>query len=122
MSASADIAVARAEAERARARLMASAHELQERLSPKVLARDTWEGAKSKGADLVEDAVDAVKARPLATTGVVAALTMFLARGPLMDLAGQLVDGISAKKAKKTKKPTSRRAPRKKQDTTETVQ
>jgi ElaB/YqjD/DUF883 family membrane-anchored ribosome-binding protein len=122
VSASAGIAVARAEAERARARLMASAHELQERLSPKVLARDTWEGAKSKGADLVEDAVDAVKARPLATTGVIAAITMFLARGPLMDLAGQLVDGISARKAKKTKKPTPRRAPRKKQDHTETVQ
>jgi ElaB/YqjD/DUF883 family membrane-anchored ribosome-binding protein len=119
---SADIAVARAEAERARARLMASAHELQERLSPKVLARDTWEGAKSKGADLVEDAVDAVKARPLATTGVIAAITMFLARGPLMDLAGQLVDGISAKKTKQAKKTTPRRAPRKKLDKTETVQ
>ena len=122
MTVSADIAVARAEAERARARLMASAHELQERLSPKVLARDTWEGAKSKGADLVEDAVDAVKARPLATTGVIAAITMFLARGPLMDLAGQLVDGISAKKTKKAKKTTPRRALRKKQDKTETVQ
>ena len=112
------MAAATAEAERARARLMASAHELQERLSPKVLARDTWEGAKSKGADLVEDAVDAVKSRPLATTGVVAAITMFLARGTLIDLAGQLVEGISAKKAKK--KP--RTAPRKKQDETETVQ
>jgi hypothetical protein len=87
-----------------------------------VLARDTWEGAKSKGADLVEDAVDAVKARPLATTGVIAAITMFLARGPLMDLAGQLVDGISAKKTKQAKKTTPRRAPRKKQDKTETVQ
>ena len=122
MSASADIAVTRAEAERARARLMASAHELQERLSPKVLARDTWEGAKSKGADLVEDAVDAVKARPLAATGVVAAITMFLARGPLMDLAGQLVEGISAKKTKKAKKKTPRRGSRKRQDHTETVQ
>jgi len=120
VSGSAEIAVTRAEAERARARLMASAHELQERLSPKVLARDTWEGAKSKGADLVEDAVDAVKARPLAATGVVAAITMFLARGPLMDLAGQLVDGISAKKA--TRKRTPRKASRKKQDTTETVE
>ena len=120
MSASAEVAAARAEAERARTRLMASAHELQERLSPKVLARDTWEGAKSKGADLVEDAVDAVKARPLAATGVVAAIAMFLARGPLLDLAGQVADGISAKKASKKKAP--RKAPRKKQDTTETVQ
>ncbi len=117
MKATPEIVAAQVEAEHARARLMASAHELQERLSPKVLARDTWEGAKSKGADLVEDAVDAVKARPLAATGVVAAITMFLARGPLLDLAGQLVDGISDKKAKKK----VRKAPRKKQDATETM-
>ena len=45
----------------ARARLMATAQELQERLSPKTLARDAWQGAKEKGADLAEDAVDAVK-------------------------------------------------------------
>ena len=50
-----EIAAARVEAERARGRLMASAHELQDRLSPKTLTRDAWEGAKSKGADLVED-------------------------------------------------------------------
>ena len=56
-----EIAAARVEAERARGRLMASAHELQERLSPKTLTRDAWEGAKSKGADLVENAVDAVE-------------------------------------------------------------
>jgi hypothetical protein len=112
-----ETAAARIEAERARARLMASAHELQERLSPKVLARDTWAGAKSKGAELVEDAVDAVKARPLAATGVVAAITMFLAREPLIDLAGQMIDGMSAKKARKK----ARKAPKKKQDDTETV-
>ena len=43
-----DIAAARIEAERARARLMGSAHELQERLSPRTLARDAWQGAKAK--------------------------------------------------------------------------
>ena len=92
------IAAAKAEVERHRARLMATAHELQARISPKVLARNTWQGAKEKGADLAEDAVDAVRARPLAAGGVVAAIAMFLAREPLMDLAGQIFDGAKGKK------------------------
>ncbi|HVE00311.1 MAG TPA: DUF3618 domain-containing protein [Sphingomicrobium sp.] len=99
-----EIAAAKAEAERSRAQLMATAQELQERLSPKTLTREAWEGAKSKGADLVEDAVDAVRARPYAATGVVAAITMFLAREPLMDLAGKLMDGVSSKKKRRTPK------------------
>ena len=40
------VSAARIEAERSRARLMGTAHELQERLSPKTLARDAWKGAK----------------------------------------------------------------------------
>jgi len=112
------IAAARQEVERSRARVMATAHELQDRLSPKALARNTWQGAKEKGADLAEDAVDAVKARPLAATGVVAAITMFLAREPLMDLAGKIAHGFGAKRATKKRPKTSRRT---KKDT-ETVE
>jgi hypothetical protein len=100
-----EVAAARAEVERRRSRLMATAHELQIRLSPKTLARDAWQGAKDKGADLAEDAVDAVRARPLAATGVVAAITMFLAREPLIDLAGKLVDGAKGKSRKRRKAP-----------------
>jgi ElaB/YqjD/DUF883 family membrane-anchored ribosome-binding protein len=99
-----EVAAARVEAERSRTRLMASAHELQERLSPKTLARDAWEGAKSKGANIAEDAVDAVRSRPLTATGVVAAITLFLAREPLIDLAGKLVDGAKRPKRKPRKK------------------
>ncbi len=98
MSDSPQVAAARIEVERSRARLMSTAQELQERLSPKVLARDAWEGAKDKGADLAEGAVDAVRSRPIAAGGVVAALTMFLAREPLMDLAGRLFEAVSDKK------------------------
>lgn len=102
-----NIAAARIEAERARARLMASAHELQDRLSPRTLARDAWQGAKAKGADMAEDAVDAVRSRPVAATGVIAALTLFLAREPLFDLVGKLVGGAKAAKRKpKRKKET----------------
>ena len=100
MTDSPEIAAARVEVERRRARVMSTAHELQDRLSPKTLARNTWQGAKEKGADLAEDAVDAVRARPLAAGGVVAAITMFLAREPLMDLAGKLVDGAKGKTRK----------------------
>ena len=110
-----EIAAARIEAERARGRLMASAHELQERLSPRTLARDAWEGAKIKGADLAEDAVDAVKRRPAVASGIVAAITLFLAREPLMDLAGKAANGVSEKRARK-------RSKKQKQQDTETVE
>ena len=109
-----EVAAARIEVERSRSRLMATAHELQERLSPKVLARDAWQGAKEKGADLAEDAVDAVRARPMTAGGVVAAITMFLVREPLMDLAGSVFKGARDKRqTRKTRKA------QKKQDETE---
>jgi hypothetical protein len=99
-----EIAAARIEVERSRSRVMATAQELQERLSPKTLAKGAWQGAKEKSADLAEDAVDAVKARPLAATGVVAAITMFLAREPLMGLAGKLAGSVGDKR--KTRRST----------------
>lgn len=99
-----EIAAARIEVERRRARVMATAQELQERLSPRTLARGAWAGAKEKGADLTENAVDAVRARPLAATGVIAAITMFLAREPLIDLAKGLAEGVGEKrKARKSR-------------------
>jgi hypothetical protein len=103
----ADVTKARLEADRARGQLMQSAHALQARLSPKVLARDAWEGTKSKGADLVEEAVDAVRARPYAAGGTVAAIAMFLARETLIDLAGKLIGGA---KRKKEAKPAPKRS------------
>jgi len=118
-----EVAAARIEVERSRARLMSTAHELQGRLSPSTLTRDAWEGAKSKGADLVEDAVDAVRSRPLAATGVVAAIAMFLAREPLIDLAGKLADGVSDKrKSKKRRKPAKAAGAHDNQDKTEAVE
>ena len=117
MTDSPEIAEARQEVARTRARLMDTAHQLQDRLSPKTLAKGAWEGAKEKGADLAEDAVDAVKARPIAATGVVAAITLFLAREPLWDLATKLAGGVSEKR--KTRK---RRKAAPKSAKTETVE
>ncbi|MDQ3247556.1 MAG: hypothetical protein M3Q52_11855 [Pseudomonadota bacterium] len=102
------VAAARVKAVTARARLMETARELQNRISPRNLAQNAWEGAKLKGADIAEDAVDAVRARPIAATGIVAALALFLAREPLRDLAAQMADGVSSKRdarrARKSKK------------------
>ncbi len=89
------VAAARIEVERARAALLETARELQQRLQPRTLASEAWEKAKNKGADLAEDAVDAVKKRPVAVGGVVAALTMFLAREPIKDAAVNLYDAMT---------------------------
>ena len=118
MSDAPEIAAARIEATRARSRFIATAERLQQRFSPKRLTKDAWEGAKDKGADLAENAVDAVRARPLAATGVVAAISLFLARGPLMDLAGKIAHGFSSKRETTKRTKTSRRT---KKDT-ETVE
>lgn len=112
MPESESVADARRRAEQARAKLWASidellefGHRLQEKLEPSHLARDAWDAAKSKGADLAEDAVDAVRKRPVAATSAVAALALFIAREPLMDLVGKMVNGKSKSKPKKAPKP-----------------
>ena len=110
---------AKLEADRARARLVESVKaleapllELKEQLTPRHIMGEIFEGAKSKGADLAEEAVDAVRARPIAATGVVAAIALFLAREPLIDLAGKLVGGKPAKKEAKQEAKPARKSPR----------
>ena len=119
---------ARQRAEQARARVFATFDELlsafklwQQRLEPSHLARDAWEAAKAKGADVAEDAVDAVAKRPVAATGVVAAIALFLARGPLLDLAGKLVKGKPRPAKAKPAKASKPRKPSVKTDETESA-
>ena len=110
------IVAARNEVEVTRARLIATARELQDRLSPQTLVRDIWEGAKDKGAGLAGDAVDAVRKRPIVAGGVIAALALFLGRDPIMEYASKLLNGedepskpekrvTKAAKPKKSSKP-----------------
>ena len=96
------VLAARAEAERARQQLVGAFDELQHQFAPHTLMREAWESARDKGADLAESAVDAVRKRPVAATGVVAAIALFLAREPLMDLAGKLTRKVREKKPRKT--------------------
>ena len=101
------IVAAQAAANEARQSLIDTAHELQQRLQPKTLARDAWAGAKVKGADLAEGAVDAVRRRPVATGGVLAAIAMFLAREPIKDGVRRLYDAVTS--ADDESAPRSRR-------------
>lgn len=113
-----DPKIARAEAavDAARERLIDTIQDIAQQLEPRRLIGELWEDAKNKGADLAEEAVDAVKARPLATSGVVAAIAMFLAREPIKDLAGKIFDGFGDKKKRKSgaQKPAPKKpAPKK---------
>ena len=127
---SSEVAAARIKAERARAQMLSTARALQEKLeemfSPQTWARDIWEGAKEKGADLAEEAVDAVRNRPAIASGVVAALALFFAREPLIDMAGKLAKGVKTKrKAPKVAPRAAKPRPRKpsaKQKATETIE
>ena len=103
MSDTPEVTAARIEVARTRGELLGTVHELQARLQPKTLASDAWAKAKNKGADLAEDAVDAVKARPMAVGGVAAALGLFLARQPIKDAAVKLYDALTSEDATKTR-------------------
>jgi hypothetical protein len=107
MTESSAVIKARAEAERHKSAMLATLHQLQERLAPKTLANEAWEKAKSKGAAFAEDAVDAVKRRPVATGGIVAAALMMLLRQPIKDG----VTSLYGKMTEQDEKPR-RRAPR----------
>jgi ElaB/YqjD/DUF883 family membrane-anchored ribosome-binding protein len=77
------IEAAKREAEAARRRLDSTLVALQQRLHPKSLATEAWDGVKEKSNDLAEGALDAVKQRPGAVSLAVGAAVLFLARKPL---------------------------------------
>ena len=104
------VADARRKADQARAELMASVEDLldygkrmKDNLTASHLAHGAWEATKSKTVDVAEDAVDAVRKRPVMASGAVAALALFIAREPLMDLAGKLMSSKRKDKARPAK-------------------
>jgi hypothetical protein len=94
----AEIIKARTEAELARRRLSATAGELQRRLSPGTLAGNAWEGVKDRSGELADDAVEAVKARPIAAGAALGAVLLFLARSPIKSAASRLFGGENEQK------------------------
>ena len=90
---SADLTRARAEADAARDRLFATVSELQQRLRPGNLASNAWEGVKDKSGELADDAMEAVKGRPVVVSAALAAFTLFLARAPIKSAVTSLISG-----------------------------
>ena len=90
MSESRQVREARAEAERSKARLMGTVRDLQYRTNPRTIARGTWQGAKDKSAELADGVVEVVAERPVMVGAIASAVAVFLARQPLMDLAGRV--------------------------------
>ena len=89
----ADLARAQYEAIQAKKRLASSAGALHYRLKPGTLANNAWEGVRDKSTGLADDALQAVKERPAAASGVAAAIVIFLARHPLWRAATRIVSG-----------------------------
>jgi hypothetical protein len=89
----AELTRARREADSARERFFATASELQARLRPGNLASNAWEGVKDKSGELADDAMQAVKGRPVAVSAVLAAFTLFLARAPIKSAVTSLISG-----------------------------
>lgn len=83
------IEAAKREAEAARRRLDSTLVALQQRLHPKALATEAWDGVKEKSGDLAEGALGAVKQRPGAAAAAVGAIVLFLARDPLRRAVGR---------------------------------
>ena len=94
---------ARRDVASARQAMLATLSELKDRLQPRTLASEAWAKAKDKGADLAEDAVDAVKARPVAVGGALAEFAMFLARDPIKDGVRNLYGAMTSSKEHKPK-------------------
>lgn len=80
---------AKREAEAARRRLDSTLVALQQRLHPKSLATEAWDGVKEKSSDLAEDALGAVKQRPAAVSLALGAAVLFFARNPLRRAVGR---------------------------------
>lgn len=112
------IAAAQANVDSAREALIDTAQELQQRLQqrfqPSILAREAWESAKMKGADMAEEAVDAVKRRPVATGGIIAAIAMFLARDPIKDGVRNIYDAMTSHDEPEAKPPARKPAVKRK--------
>jgi ElaB/YqjD/DUF883 family membrane-anchored ribosome-binding protein len=83
------IEAAKRNAEAARRRLDSTLVALQQRLHPKSLATEAWDGVKEKSNDLAEGALDTVRQRPGAVSVALGAAVLFLARKPIGRAVGR---------------------------------
>jgi len=96
--------LAQFQAEQAKKRFNSTLGALQYRLKPGTLATNAWDEVRDKSSEMADDAIhavhgitdgalQAVKERPMAASGVAAGLLLFLARGPLWRGASRLFSG-----------------------------
>ena len=78
---------AKREVERARRQFASTAGALQYRLKPANLMSSAWDGVREKSGEMADDAIETVKERPVAASGILAGIVLFLAREPLWRLA-----------------------------------
>jgi hypothetical protein len=81
---------AQRDVELAKKRLASTMGALQYRLKPGVLMNNAWDGVREKSGEAADGALLAVKKRPAAASGVIAAILLFLAREPLGRLISEL--------------------------------
>lgn len=91
---------AQSQVEQAKRRFSSTLGALQYRLKPGTLANHAWVGVRDKSSEIADEtlhsvngmadtAVKAVKERPVAASGIAAAVLIFLARGPLWRLVSR---------------------------------
>jgi len=78
-----DVERARAQAMQARARLAGTMSEIQDRLNPRTLLSDAWQEVREHGQDLVGEAIQTARAKPVATSAMAAAVIALFAREPI---------------------------------------
>lgn len=88
-----ELTMAKQQAERARRRLASTAAELQQRLKPGTIASNAWAGVKDRSGEIADDAVEAVKARPVPVAAALTMFTLFLARAPIKSAVSWFFSG-----------------------------
>ncbi|WP_380879160.1 hypothetical protein ACFB49_20700 [Sphingomonas sp. DBB INV C78] len=89
----AEIAIARANADAARARLMGTLGQIQSRLAPRNLAEDAWEKVRDHGGELAGKALQGAKEKPVRTAAIIGAVALFFARKPIIRGVTNLLNG-----------------------------
>ena len=110
------VAQAEARIKEARARMLGTLGEVQQRLRPSNLAQDAVESATQSVAAAVRKGTDAVRSRPLAVAGAAGAIGLVLARGWIADIfkRGKANETASAPDSLKPKPAPRRRTRAKK--------
>lgn len=85
-----EIEAAKREAQRTRRELDSTLVALQQRLHPRALATEAWDGVREKSSDLAESALGAVRQRPAAVSIAIGAVALFLARDTLRRAVGRM--------------------------------